>query len=111
MKSIKPLEGALIGLLVLSLALKLGASRSEPVPDEQLFASEVSRFLEREGYATAAELRPLGMMVTARRGGCRLAIRNYPPHGTLAQTYARLARPIGPPSPPTSLNSCSALKG
>lgn len=96
MKSAKALEGTLVGLLVLSLGLKLGASRSEPLPDERLFASQVSRFLEREGYATAAELRPLGMMVTARRGGCRLAIRDYPPHGTLAQVYARLARPVGP---------------
>jgi hypothetical protein len=88
------LEGALVGLLVLSLGLKLGASRGEPLPDGQLFASQV--FLEREGYSTAAELRPLGMMVTAQRDGCRLAIRNYPPHGTLAQTYAHLARPVGP---------------
>jgi hypothetical protein len=90
------LEGALVGLLVLSLGLKLGASRGEPLPDGQLFASQVSRFLEREGYSTAAELRPLGIMVTAQRDGCRLAIRNYPPHGTLAQTYAHLARPVGP---------------
>ena len=89
------LEGALVGLLVLSLGLKLAASRSEPRPDQQLFASQVFRFLEREGYTTAAELRPLGMMVTARRDGCRLAIRDYPPHGTLAQVYARLARPVG----------------
>lgn len=96
MKFTNALEGALVGLLVLSMGLKLGASRSEPMPDERLFASQVSRFLEREGYSTAAELRPLGMMVTARRDGCRLAIRNYPPHGTLAQTYARLAQPIGP---------------
>ena len=96
MKFPNALEGALVGLLVLSLGLKLGASRSEPVSDEQLFASQVSRFLEREGYSTAAELRPLGMMVRARRDGCRLAIRNYPPHGTLAQAYARLARPVGP---------------
>jgi hypothetical protein len=95
-KSVKALEGALVGLLVLSLGLKLGASRSEPLPDEQLFASQISRFLESAGYSTAAELRPLGMKVTAWRGGCRLAIRNYPPHGTLAQTYSRLARPVGP---------------
>jgi hypothetical protein len=86
----------LAGLLVLSLGLKLAASRSEPLPDGQLFASQVSRFLERDGYSTATELRPLGMMVTAQRDGCRLAIRNYPPHGTLAETYVRLARPIGP---------------
>ncbi|MDB5698183.1 MAG: hypothetical protein JWN69_987 [Alphaproteobacteria bacterium] len=96
MKFSNALEVTLVGLLVLSLGLKLGASRGEPPPDGQLFASQVSGFLEREGYSAAAELRPLGMMVTAQRDGCRLAIRNYPPHGTLAQTYARLARPVGP---------------
>lgn len=96
MKFTNAFEGALLGLLVLSLGLKLAASRSEPLPDQRLFASQVSRFLEREGYSTAAELRPLGMMVTARRDGCRLAVRDYPPHGTLAHTYARLARPVGP---------------
>jgi hypothetical protein len=52
--------------------------------------------LVRQGFATASELRPLGTLVYARRGACRLMLADYSPSGTFADPIAARAEAIGP---------------
>jgi hypothetical protein len=84
--------------LALTLAGKLAASVEEPAPDLASAAASTAQFLGRHGYE--AEVRRTAraphLLVTARRGGCRLAVGDYTPYGTFADIYRDLARPIGP---------------
>jgi hypothetical protein len=52
--------------------------------------------LRAAGYDAAAYRALPAAIVTGRRGRCRILIGDYPPHGTLASMFARLAAPIGP---------------
>ena len=87
---------AFAGLLLVSLAAKVALSAPTPYPDPARFGGEAAAMLAGHGFATASELRPLGMLVRARRGDCRLVLADYSPYGTFADTIAARAGAAGP---------------
>ena len=91
-----PASLACAALLLVSLAAKAALSAPTPDPDPARFGSEAAAMLARHGFATAPELRPLGMLVHARRDGCRLMVADYNPYGTFADVIAARARALGP---------------
>lgn len=82
-------------LLLLSLAAKAALSAPTPFPDPARFGREAAATLAGQGFATALELRPLGMLVHARRGGCRLLVADYSAYGTFAEVIAERAAAVG----------------
>ena len=91
-----PASLAFAALLLASLAAKLALSAPTPVPDPARFGREAEAMLARQHFATAPELRPLGMLVHARRGDCRLMLGDYSPYGTFADVIAARAGAVGP---------------
>lgn|GEM_PF-5692075 len=91
-----PASLAFAALLLVSLAAKVALSAPTPSPDPARFGGMAAAMLARQGFVTAPELRPLGMLVHARRGGCRLMLGDYSPYGTFADVIAARARAVGP---------------
>jgi hypothetical protein len=87
---------AFAALLLASLAAKVALSAPTPDPDPASFGREAAAMLARQGFATAPELRPLGMLVHARRRDCRLMLGDYSPYGTFADVIAARAGAVGP---------------
>lgn len=87
---------AFAALLLISLAAKAALIAPAPEPDSHRVAGEAAAMLRDQGFLTAFESRPLGILVHARRGGCRLLVVDYNPYGTFAATIAERARPVGP---------------
>ncbi|MEA3064181.1 MAG: hypothetical protein QOJ27_616 [Sphingomonadales bacterium] len=87
---------AFAALLLVTLAAKAMSSAPTPAPDPRRFAAAAAGMLQARGFATAFEPRPLGILIYARRGGCRLMAGDYTPYGTFAEVFAGRARPFGP---------------
>lgn len=87
---------AFAALLLVSLAAKAMSSAPTPKPDPRRFAGAAVLALKEEGFATALEPRPLGILVHARRGDCRLIAGDYTPYGTFAEVFAARAAALGP---------------
>ena len=87
---------AFAALLLVSLAAKAMSSAATPTPDPRRFAAAAAEALRGDGFATAFEPRPLGILVYARRGDCRLMAGDYTPYGTFAEVFAARAVPLGP---------------
>jgi hypothetical protein len=87
---------AFAALLLVSLGAKAMSSAPTPTPDPRRFAAAAAATLHDQGFATAFERRPLGILVYAHRGGCRLMAGDYTPYGTFAEVFAARARPFGP---------------
>ena len=87
----------LAGTLALSLGLKLLASAPTPPSDPEAVALPVQHLLAGAGFETRVLRlgRSPGVLVAARRGECRLAAGDYPPHGTFDDVYRGLAAPFG----------------
>ncbi len=86
----------LAGLLGLSLAGKLAASRPDPAVPEAI--SAVHRLLSSSGFRSHVvdRSRSPRRIVSASRGACRLILGEYPPHSEMKDVYAALAKPVGP---------------
>jgi hypothetical protein len=87
---------AFAALLLASLAAKAMSSAPTPKPDPRRFAGAAVRALRADGFATALERRPLGILVHARRGECRLMAGDYTPYGTFAEVFAARSAALGP---------------
>ena len=87
----------LLGLIALSLMLKILATQSNPEADPKATAIALERMLDEAGFDAAVVRlgRSPGIIVTARSGQCRLLAGDYLPHGTFADVYASLAAPVG----------------
>ena len=85
-------------LIALSLGGKLAASAAPPGPDPRAAAGATAAALAAAGFDTRIREmdRSPGILVEARRGGCRLVAGDYPAHGTFAAVYRDLAAPLGP---------------
>jgi hypothetical protein len=83
-------------VLLVSLAAKAASSAPTPTPDPRRFAAAAAYSLRAEGFAVAFERRPLGILVHARRGSCRLTAGDYTPYGTFAEVFEARARRLGP---------------
>jgi hypothetical protein len=83
-------------LLLVSLAAKAASSAPTPTPDPRRFASAAAESLRAEGFAIEFERRPIGLLVHARRGSCRLMAGDYTPYGTFADVFEARARRLGP---------------
>jgi hypothetical protein len=94
--SLRPVEIVFAALFAVTVAGKLLALHPQDEGDRTLFAATASRMLAEQGYATHLNRRPFGIAVEARRGDCRMQVREYPPEGTIAATIADQARSIGP---------------
>lgn len=87
---------AFAALLAVSLAAKAALIAPAPEPDSRRVAREAAAMLRDDDYRVAFERRPMGMLVHARRGGCRLLVVDYNPYGTFAPVIAARAAPVGP---------------
>lgn len=94
--SLRIAELGFAAMLALTLGLKLAASTPQDEGDRQLIAATAADMLSSRGFAVRREVRPLGIVVAAQRGDCRLIAREYAPEGTFAATIADQARAIGP---------------
>ena len=94
--SLRIAEFSFAALLALTLGLKVAASTPQDEGDRQLFAATVADMLTDRGFAVQMERRPIGMVVAAQKEGCSMTVREYPPEGTFASTFAEQARAIGP---------------
>jgi hypothetical protein len=83
-------------LLLVSLAAKAVSSAPTPTSDPRRFASAVAESLRAEGFVIGYERRPIGILVHARRGRCRLMAGDYTPYGTFAEVFEARARRLGP---------------
>jgi hypothetical protein len=94
---VKPSPSVLFGaLLALSLAGKLAANQAAEGPDPRRFDAEAAAMLRSAGFAAAVEHRPFGSLLHGSRGGCRMILAEYDPHGTFAALLGELAAPVGP---------------
>jgi hypothetical protein len=83
-------------LLALSLAGKLLANQAPPGADPGLFVRSAGAMLRDGGFEASVEPRKAVILVRGARGGCRLILGEYDPHGTFAELYRELAAPVGP---------------
>jgi hypothetical protein len=83
-------------LLILSLAGKLAANQGVDGPDPRRFDVEAAVMLRSAGFAPAVEHHPFGSLLYGSKGGCRMILAEYDPHGTFAALLAKLAAPVGP---------------
>jgi hypothetical protein len=84
------------GLLALSLGVKLLANTAPPGPDPGRFDATAAAMLRGGGFVVERESRPFGTVLHGTRGGCRLILAEYDPHGTFAELFRELAAPVGP---------------
>lgn len=85
-----------MGLLLATLALKVGWARELPGADPGPFAARAETLLRANGFATRRRPHPTGIFVYGARPGCRIMIGDYEPGGENANLIAIFARPIGP---------------
>lgn len=95
MTSLRKIEIGFAALLVLTIATKLTATRSQDGVDRDLFAASVTTMLAERGYDTSLSERPSGKIVEADKGNCHILVREYKPDGTFATAIAEQARAIG----------------
>lgn len=89
-------ELGLAALLIVTLALKVAAATPQDEGDRELIAATMADMLTDRGFAVRMEARPISIVVSARKGDCRMTVREYPPEGTFATTITEQARGIGP---------------
>lgn len=95
MKYSPRIELAFAALLVLTVASKTVA-RAPVEADPVLFGAATSGMLAAEGFVVTREDRPIGVVVQAVRGSCRMRVREYPADGTFTATFAQQGSGIGP---------------
>lgn len=89
-------EFGFAALLAVTLFGKVAFAQPGSDSDQPLFAESIAAMLRSSGFETRIEARPLGSVVGARLGGCRMIVREYVAQGTFAATILDQARSVGP---------------
>lgn len=91
-------RAAIVAVLAITLGSKLWLGRSVSDPPVEPTLRAAAAAMTNAGF-TARVIRLArspNALAEGQRPGCRIVAGVYPPHGTFADIYRELARPVGP---------------